>query len=100
MRFVPVPAEAVWPGAERRVMAAPNGSLTDDDIRPLEVIVDRAPDLDGETFTALVQLEPGDLEKLERGAFVAFTTYSLLPPIQVDLHGPFTEAAPTDDPPG
>lgn len=63
MRPVPIPAETVWEGGVRRVFAAPDGDLTNSEIAPCEVIVDRG--IGGlARVNVLVQLEPGDLETL------------------------------------
>ncbi|HEV7651352.1 MAG TPA: hypothetical protein VGP26_24645 [Actinophytocola sp.] len=39
MRPAPIPDEAVWDGAQRMVVAAPDGDLTHSTIAPVEVLV-------------------------------------------------------------
>ena len=62
MRPVPIPDEAVWEGAVRRVVAGPGGDLTGD-IRPVEALIDA--DDYGPRFNMLIRLDPGDLEQLQ-----------------------------------
>lgn len=85
MRPIPIPPEVVWPGAQRRVLGAPNGDLTDDTIRPVEAIVDVPPGLGVPCYTVLAALEPGDLGRLQAGAAVAISLYGHMVPISVDL---------------
>lgn len=69
MRPVPIPAETVWEGGVRRVFAAPDGDLTNPDIGPVDVIVDAG--LGGVArVNVLLQLEDGDLERLQSGGAV------------------------------
>lgn len=69
MRPVPIPAETVWEGGVRRVFCAPDGDLTNPDIGPCEVIVDRGVN-DLARINVLVQLEPGDLEQITQTGHV------------------------------
>lgn len=88
MRPVPIPSEAVWDGARRVVMGAPNGDLTDDQIRPVEAIEDTSPSTNLRVLTVLCALEPGDLDRLAGGAHVAISFYGGMLPFSVDLLGP------------
>ena len=64
MRPAPIP-DQVAPGTRRVVMAAPNGDLTDDNIRPVEALVTQEPD--ARWYTVMLVLESGDLELLKAG---------------------------------
>ena len=64
MRPAPIP-DQVSPGTRRVVMAAPNGDLTDDNIRPVEALVTE--EADARWYTVMLVLESGDLELLEAG---------------------------------
>ena len=64
MRPAPIPDE-IAPGTRRAVVAAPNGDLTDDTIRPVETLVTEEPG--GRWYTVMLVLEPGDLDLLEAG---------------------------------
>lgn len=67
MRPTPIPDEEIWEGAARMVIGPPAGTApTDDTIRPVEVLVEHAPD-GGFIFRSRVVLEPGDLERLAAG---------------------------------
>ena len=91
MRPVPIPNEAIWEGATRRVYAAPDGDLTNEVIRPVEVLVDVAGDRT-RRINAMCALEDGDLEKLAAGGHVWVSFYGVLVPFSVDVTGPL----PTD----
>jgi hypothetical protein len=66
MRPIPIPAELVWPGAERKVIAPPDGDLANAEISPVETVVDLVRINDGvaQRFHILVQLDDGDLDRL------------------------------------
>jgi hypothetical protein len=69
MRAVPIPDAFVWPGAVRKVIAGgpggrPDGFDETGRIAPCEALID-VDDL-GPRFSMLVELEPGELEKLQR----------------------------------
>lgn len=87
MRPAPIPATAVWEGARRVVMSPPGGDLTDPDIAPLEVVVDR-PQIGGLRYSARCVLEDGDLEKLTAGGHVWVSFYGAVVPFCVDVTGP------------
>lgn len=82
MRPIPIPHEYVRPEATQRVMAAPNGDLMDDKVRPAECQVF---DLDGDRyFEFIIQLEEGDLEKIqEQNGRFALSFIGLVPPFNV-----------------
>ncbi len=92
MRPVPIPDTALWPGARRIVMAAPNGDLTDPLIAPVEAIEDRSSTTGMRVLTVLCALEPGDLDRLTAGAHVAFSFYGGMVPFSVDLLDPARQA--------
>ncbi|GAB2964375.1 hypothetical protein [Saccharothrix stipae] len=90
MRPTSIPAEAVWKGARRIVLAAPDGDLLNPDIAPLEVVIDEVT-VNGETaprFNVRCALEPGDLEKLAAGGHVWVSFYGGMVPMCVDVTGP------------
>ncbi len=65
MRPSTIPDAEVWEGARRVVVSGPDGDLTGD-IRPVEVLIDRAADGDTRICSRVV-LDPGDLERLAAG---------------------------------
>ncbi|MEV6897466.1 hypothetical protein [Amycolatopsis sp. NPDC051372] len=85
MRPAPIPHDAVWPGARRVVLSAPNGDLTDPDIAPVEMVADCPPSLGAVRYSARCMLEPGDLEKLVDGGHVWVSFYGRVPPFCVDV---------------
>jgi len=64
MRPIPIPAELVWSGAERKVIAAPDGDLTNDEIAPVEALLDQPRPGQPFRFHILIQLDDGDLDRL------------------------------------
>lgn len=88
MRPAPIPPEAVWPGGQRTVLAAPGGDLTHPHIAPLEVVVDQPGSMPGLRYSARCVLEPGDLEKLTSGGHVWVSFYGGVIPFCVDVTGP------------
>jgi len=87
MRPAPIPAEAVWDGATRRVFSAPDGDLLNPLIAPVEAVIDRASDGVVRVNVRCV-LEDGDLEKLASGGHVWVSFYGGLIPFNVDVTGP------------
>ncbi len=61
MRPTTIPAELVWEGSIRRVIAGPGGDLIGD-IRAVEAIIDA--DEHGPRYHLRIVLEAGDLERL------------------------------------
>ncbi|WP_367128313.1 hypothetical protein [Saccharothrix sp. HUAS TT1] len=96
MRPTSIPAEAVWSGGKRVVLAAPDGDLTNPDIQPLEVIVDQVQigDQAVNRFNVRCALEPGDLEKLTAGGHVWVSLYGAMVPMCVDVTGPTSKERP------
>ena len=84
MRPVPIPDELVEPGSVRRVFSAPNGDLTDDQIRPAEALIRRGPD-DAAVISCMLELEEGDLERLLAGGRVWVTMLGGLVPFDVTV---------------
>lgn len=65
MRPSPIPDDEIWEGAQRVVFNPPSGDMTDERIRPAEMLVDYTDK--GPRICARIVLEPGDLERLEVG---------------------------------
>jgi hypothetical protein len=84
MRPVTIPDELIQPGTVRRVFAAPNGDLTDDQIRPAEALIRRGED-DLAVISCMLELEPGDLERLQSGGRVWLTMVGGLAPFDVTV---------------
>lgn len=61
----PIPDEEIWPGAERVVIGPPAGEDPTGRIRPAEALIDET-DF-GRTFHFRLVLEPGELERLQKG---------------------------------
>lgn len=70
MRPVPIPDELVQGHLRRHVVAAPDGDLTNDRVRAVEVLAGVDPEL-GICQTMLVALDPGDIDRLNRMAVPA-----------------------------
>lgn len=85
MRPTPIPDDAVWPGAVRIVVAAPDGDLTNPDIAPVEVVADRAEDGVHPRFHVRAILEPGDLEQLAAGGHVWLTMWGAVVPFALSV---------------
>lgn len=88
MRPIPIPPAAVWAGAKRTVVSAPNGDLTDDTIRPVEAIDEMSPKLGVRILTVMCALDPGDLEKLAAGGTVLISFYGAMVPFEVNVCEP------------
>ncbi len=85
MRPAPIPDDAIWPGARRIVLSAPNGDLTDEKIAAVEMLADVPDSIGGVRYSARCMLEPGDLEKLADGGHVWVSFYGGVPPFCVDV---------------
>ncbi|GHH57857.1 hypothetical protein [Lentzea cavernae] len=83
MRPAPIPDGAVWPGATRIVVSAPDGDLAGD-IPSVEALVDRS-STGWQRLSVRCVLESGDLERLAAGECVWMSFYGGMPPISVDL---------------
>lgn len=83
MRPAPIPNDAIWPGAVRRVYSAPDGDLLNEEIAPVEALVDDVPS--GLRASVRCVLEDGDLEKLAAGGHVWISFYGLMPVFSVDV---------------
>lgn len=83
MRPVPIPEHLVPDGCRRLVIGPPDGDPTGD-IRPVEALagmVDGAP-----RIAMLVELEDGDLERLQKTPAVWLTMItSQIPPWSIDI---------------
>lgn len=82
MRPVPVPESVIRarPWAVTKVFAAPNGDLTDDQIRPVEVLVDPHT-THGPALRIYAALDAGDLEVLAAGGYVEITLNTMALPV-------------------
>lgn len=70
----------MWPGARRIVVAPPDGDLTNNDIAPVEALIDRLEDGSPRMSVRCV-LEDGDLAKLATGGhvWISFLAPQLIP---------------------
>lgn len=80
-----IPDDLVQPGTVRRIIAVPNGDLTDDDIRPVESLISRAPDGQTAQLSMMLELEPGELGQLARGGRVWLTMIGGVMPFNVQV---------------
>lgn len=80
MRPTPIPDSEVWEGASRRVLAAPDGDLTNRDIAPVEALVDRSPSTGALNLSVRCVLEGDDLAKLQAGGTVWLTFWGCMVP--------------------
>jgi len=85
VRPTPIPDAEVWAGAERRVIAAPGGDLTDPEIAPVEALVDRSPTTGAVNLSVRLVLEEGDLEKLAAGGTIWLTFWGHMVPWAVSV---------------
>lgn len=94
MRPIPIPEAAVWAGARRVVMSAPNGDLLDDTVRPVEAIDEISPKLGVRILTVMCALEPGDLDILTAGGTVLISFYGGMVPFEVNVCEPVAGQEP------
>ncbi|MEU7590688.1 hypothetical protein AB0A95_30905 [Micromonospora sp. NPDC049230] len=88
MRPTPIPDNEVWPGSFRAVLSGPSGDLTDTDVAPVEVLMDRGESTGVARACVRFELEPGDLEKLAAGGTIWLGVYGPLPVFTVDVKAP------------
>jgi hypothetical protein len=88
MRPTPIPDHEVWDGAHRRVIAPPNGDLTDPHVAPVEALLDRSPTTGALNLSVRCALEPGDLEKLQAGGTVWITFWGHMVPWSTTVVAP------------
>lgn len=81
---VTIPDELVQPGSVRRVIAAPDGDLTNDEIRPVESLIKAGPDGVAQ-LSMMLQLEDGELEHLVNGGRVWLTMLGGIAPFHVEV---------------
>jgi hypothetical protein len=94
MRPTPIPDAEVWEGAVRKVIAPPNGDLTDNTIAPVEALIDQS--VIGPRFSMRCELEGDDLERLQAGAVVWVSMYGEhLHPFSVDVAKAETAGTPS-----
>lgn len=81
---VTIPDELIAPGTVRRVIAAPDGDLLNDEIRPVEALIKA--DSDGIALLSMkLQLEDGDLGRLIRGGTVWLTMRGAVAPFDIQV---------------
>lgn len=80
---VTIPDELVLEGSVRRIIAAPDGDLTNDDIAPVESLIRRADDGVSALLMMQLKLEPGELELLQNGGNVWLTMWGAVVPFNV-----------------
>lgn len=83
MRPSVIPDAEIWQGARRIVMAPPDGDLTNDTIRPLEMLAELHEGVP--TYSARCVLEGDDLETLRAGGAVWLTFYGGVVPFSVTV---------------
>lgn len=98
MRPVPIPdaLAAGWTDARRITLGAPRGQ--EDRVRPVEAMVEE-PATTGQqaaTFSMLIELEPGDLERLQRSGRCWLTMWGAVVPFSFDVPAPTTAEGATD----
>jgi hypothetical protein len=82
MRPVMIPDELVQPGTVRRIIAAPDGDLTNDEIRPVESLISRGPSNVAQ-LSMMLELEDGELEHLQSGGKIWLTMLGAVSPFDV-----------------
>jgi hypothetical protein len=87
MRPTVIADHDVWDGARRIVMAPPDGDLTNDVVRPLEMLVEASPD-GSVMYHAKLVLEPGDLDHLVAGGAVWVTFLGVVAPFSHSVAPP------------
>lgn len=88
MRPIPIPDDHIWPGAVRRVVMPPGGDPTNEEISPVEAVVDIVTMMGEPTkrYHMLIQLEPGDVEKMAKfGNRFWVVMYGVVVPFHVSL---------------
>lgn len=89
MRPIPIPDELVPDGAIRTVLSAPNGDLTDDQIAPLEVVIEELRHGDVETvmWTSRWTLTDEERERVAAGEAIEISLIGMgsHPPIYVEV---------------
>lgn len=99
MRATPIPDKEIWAGAHRIVVSPPDGDLTNDKIRPVEMLVEEVPDFPGvPVFSALCTLEPGDLETLRNEGNIWITFYGGVIPFCATVAAAAESADPDGNP--
>lgn len=80
MRPTPIPDNEVWENAVRRVIAPPNGDLTNPHIALVEAVVDRSPSTGALCLSVRCILEDGELEHLAAGGTIWLTFWGAMTP--------------------
>jgi hypothetical protein len=83
MHPVPIPSSLVQPNQTRRVISAPGGDLLDTSVAPVEALVE---DHQGSPlYSVRVQLDRGDLQRLNRGDKVWVRFWGVIPPFEIEV---------------
>lgn len=94
MHPTPIPDAEIWPGAVRQVIAGPDGDLTNDQIRPVEALIDMSEI--GPRFSMRCELEDRDLAVLQAGGVVWVSQYGdHLHPFSVDVAPAYSTQVPS-----
>lgn len=80
-----IPDELVKPGTQRRVFAAPNGDMLDDNIRPCEALISRDEATNLAAIRVRLELEPCEAEAIAAGKPVWLTMLGGLAPFDVQV---------------
>lgn len=82
MRPMMIPDELVQPGSVRRIVAAPDGDLTNDDIRPVESLITEGSGGLAQ-LSMMLELEDGELEHITAGGKIWLTMLGGIAPFNV-----------------
>lgn len=83
MRPTTIPDTEIWTGAQRIIVSPPDGDLTNNTIRPVEMLAEQVHGVP--VYSARCILEPGDLETLQDGGNVWLTFYGIVVPFSVTV---------------
>lgn len=88
MRVIPVPESALakYPDGVRRVIAAPDGDLLNEECRPADMLINTVEFMGHECawFHAFYQLEAEDIDKLrENGGIIELSLMSMVVPFSI-----------------
>lgn len=84
MRPTMIPGELVRPGTVRQIVSAPDGDLTNDQIRPVEALIKRG-EADLAELSMMLELEEGELEHLANGGKIWLTMLGGIAPFRVEV---------------
>jgi len=81
----PIPDELIADGEHRRVFAAPDGDLLNEDIRPVEALISRDSSTDLAAIKVRLVLEDNEIDRLQAGKPVWLTMLGGLTPFDVQV---------------